>query len=241
MKASLCACFSWGESDGAWHSEFWNRTDFVDPGGHLLDQSKSKLGLSSVLWVVHGAKRQKASESPPILDKFEAKIIHAEMHYTFGGEPKSVECVGEGLKQMRSSHFSIDSPGAWQFRGRAYLACLEKLRTFAKENTSRRGPASFNVDWRSNPNNAKSIVGSVEGGAKDLWMSFPLWTLEAYEDPFAEPTFQGGTRFVGHEILHGFGYNHGPEMGALQDRSQAQYSNLRWKSVETGIWAVWPD
>ena len=126
----------------------------------------------------------------------------------------------------------------WIFKARQFLSCLEAIRLLTIKNTGLPGPASFQVDWRSNCHDAKSIVGSLQGGAQDIWMSFPWWTFETFWDPFVEPWFGNHDPYVCHEILHSFGYHHSDEMSQLEWRAEDQFRSIRWQAVDTGEWTV---
>jgi hypothetical protein len=241
LTPKMFAGFIWSENGNVWDAgTLYTRVELVDADGRIFDGSKSQLNLRTELFF--SPDQQKPVPLPghePGWSGFKAESISANVHYTYGGHSITSECRGEELVRVASEHFSIGAPSMWMFKARQYLSCLEAIRLLTMKNTGRPGPASFRVDWRSNGDSAKSIVGSAEGGGPDLWMSFPWWTFDGFWDPFTEPWFGNHDPYVCHEVLHAFGYHHGDEMSQLEWRAEDQYRTLRWRSVDTGEWQVW--
>ncbi len=103
---------------------------------------------------------------------------------------------------------------------------LERCHALEREATGRRGPASINVNWRKNTNNAKAMIGKQKGGQNRVWCSLPFRGYEKSDSPFNVP------QFVVHEMLHTFGYNHGDEMRHLQQLVKSECSHYRWYIVD---------
>jgi hypothetical protein len=235
------AGFVWEETGEGWRPHYRQRFDLADAAGRLLDTTKSKVDLRLTVYQSRpGATERQILASEKLQAKqFDAKTLTADARFSYSGKPQTLEAVGEPFVEYRSAHFRIVSPRALQWQARLFLSSLEQVRQITRENTGRLGPASFNVDWRSNGHNAKSLVGDAKGGGKDLWMSFPYWTFEKFHDPVDEPWFSKRDPYVCHEILHAFGYYHGPEMTRFEHAAEARYRELRWSATDTGTWPVW--
>lgn len=240
LTPMLFAGFIWSESGSTWGAgPLRTRLNLVDADGRLCDLGRSRFAYRADLFLAPD------QQEPVPLKKnkvgwygFKADSVLGRVHYNYGGHTITAECRGEPLVRVHSEHFSIDTPPAWMFRARQFLSCLEAVRRLTISNTGRRGPASFKVEWRSNGDNAKSIVGSWSGGQHDIWMSFPWWTFESFWDPFHEPWFGNHDPYVCHEMLHTWGYQHGGEMSRLEWRAENQYRTFLWRAVDTGIWPV---
>jgi hypothetical protein len=241
LTAKMFAGFIWSENGSAWDAgSLHTNVELVDTDGLLFDRGRSKASFRTELFFAPDEKTPEPLEGhKPGSKGFKPNSILAKVHYTYGGRGVTSECRGEDLVRVHSDHFSLGTPPMWMFKARQFLSCLEAIRKLTIKNTGRRGPASSKVDWRSNGDNAKSIVGSAQGGGHDLWMSFPWWTFDSFWDPFTEPWFAKHDPYVCHEVLHSFGYNHGDEMSKLEWRAEEQYRSLRWRSVDTGEWQVW--
>jgi hypothetical protein len=59
-----------------------------------------------------------------------------------------------------------------------------------------------------------------------LWCFLPFRGYERKDDPFAVALP------APHEMLHTFGYQHGPEMGRLQRLVKSEFSRYRWYIVD---------
>jgi hypothetical protein len=70
------------------------------------------------------------------------------------------------------------------------------------------------------------MVGSAGGGQQWLWSSFPFGGYDCNSDPFNEP------QFLGHELLHTFGYHHGDEMTRLQQLVEFKFALYRWYMLD---------
>jgi len=240
LTPRLFAAFIWSENGSGWDSgPLYTRVELVDANGRLFDGSKSQPNCRTELFFAPDKQDPVPLEgNKPGWAGFKSDSILAKVQYSYGGRAITSECRGEDLVPVHSEHFSIGTPSMWMFKARQYLSCLEAIRLLTIKNTGRPGPASFRVDWRSNGDGAKSIVGAWEGGGHDIWMSFPWWTFDSFWDPFTEPWFGNHDPYVCHEVLHAFGYHHGDEMSQLEWRAEDQYRTLRWRSVDTGEWLV---
>jgi hypothetical protein len=236
----MFAGFIASENGSTWDpGALQTHVNLLDAGGLIFDSNGSQPNFRiDLFFAPDNQERVPLEGHKPGSGGFKPDSVQAMVHYNYGGRTITSECRGEGLVRVFSEHFSIATPPMWKFKARQFLSCLEAIRLLTIKNTGRRGPASFRVDWRSNGDSAKSIVGSPEGGAQDIWMSFPWWTFDNFWDPFTEPWFGNGDPYVCHEMLHTFGYHHGDEMSQLEWRAEAQYRSIRWRIADTGHWIV---
>jgi hypothetical protein len=240
LKPRMFAGFIGSETGNGWDpGALRTHVNLTDAGGLIFDSNNSQPNFRTELFFAPGKQDPVPLQGHmPGSGGFTSDSVLARVHYTYGGRAITSECRGEGAVRVYSEHFSIATPPMWKFKARQFLSCLEAIRVLTINNTGRPGPASFHIDWRGNGDSAKSIVGSPEGGAHDIWMSFPWWTFDNFWDPFSEPWFGNGDPYVCHEILHAFGYDHGNEMSQLEWRAEDQYRSIRWRSAETGNWIV---
>ena len=241
LSSKCFAGFIWSENGGGWDpGGLYTRVELVDADGRMLDGNRSQPNHRIEMFFAPDKQDPVPLEGQkPGASGFKSDSVLAKVYYSYGGRIITSESRGEDLVRVYSEHFSIGTPSMWMFKARQYLSCLESIRLLTIKNTGRPGPASFKVDWRINGNDAKSIVGSLDGGGQDIWMSFPWWTFDSFWDPFTEPWFGNHDPYVCHEMLHAFGYHHGDEMSKFEWRAEDQYRTLRWRSVDSGEWQVW--
>lgn len=235
--AELTPCawaeYVWEEDGGKWWPHLLCRVDLLDPGGHRLDVERRPGGFT---WT---ARRRDGKSIPSgRVDEAERKqmgelsqALQFHIEWTWNGK-HSCERSPTTFVPAHSQHFRIVAVPAWQWQTWNYLAKVERYYRVLRAVTGRPGPASFRLDWRNNTHNAKAIVAGAEGGGKDIWCSLPFRGYENNHDPFNEPWF------LGHELLHTFGYHHGNEMTQLQKIAEFQFARYRWHVVDNPRTAV---
>lgn len=227
LTPSAWAAYVWEEDGAKWWPHLTWRVDLLDPGGHRLNIYQKNCGVS---WT---ARRTDGNAIPNgRIDDNErkrvgepARAIRVKLDWTWNGN-QSREISPEAFVPLRSERFQIATVPAWAWQSCNYLSKLERYYRVLRAVTGRPGPASIKVDWRNNTHNAKAIIGRASGGGKDIWCSLPFQGYERNEDPFNEPWF------MGHELLHTFGYGHGDEMTQLQKRVEFEFSRFRWYMVD---------
>jgi hypothetical protein len=217
------AGFVWSEEGSGWVPHFRYRADLLDPNGQDVDiYSKD----SGVKWSIIRNDGKKLADD--VIDNDYIKqlgklpqALTVTMQWTWG-QQRSQPIPVEECITLRSEHFKLQGIPFWAWESRNYLSKMERYYQIERTATGRPGPASIDVNWRENQNNAKAMVGGLGGGAQWMWYSVPFRGYEDNHDPFNEPTF------VGHEMLHTFGYNHGDEMAKMQHEVEGIFADYRW-------------
>ena len=203
---------------------FW-RYDLLDPGGHRLNVRAAGCGTSAAVTQLDGQpipdggidEQEKNAVGDP------ARTVRVKVEWTWNGS-HSRELSPERFMPLRSEHFQIEAVPAWTWRSQNYLSMLERLYALEREATGRRGPALVRIRWRKEGGGC-ATVGRATGGQK-LGCQLPIRGYERMDDPF------GVAIPSPHEMLHNFGYQHGPEMGRLQGLVKAEFSLYRWYIVD---------
>ena len=215
--------FQWPEDGGDSVRQFVWRADLLDDGGLNADIYPKETGISWTLHDVHGT---------PIRDGLYANAevtavgdvpqkLRCDMRWTWGRTFARTIPV-EPYTNVRSEHFLFSAVPAWDWETRNYLTKLERYYRVEQKATGRAGFASSQIYWRDHTYNAKALVGNPGGGDSGLWCSFPFRGYEDNHDPFTEP------QFVGHELLHNFGYEHGDAMAGMQAEVERLFADYRW-------------
>lgn len=227
------AAYVWEEDGDKWWPHLVWRVDLFDPGGYRLNLREKDCGVISTARRTDGmpipSGRVDGDERKRIGEL--GQSLRIKVDWTWNGN-QSCELSPATFVPLRSEHFRIASVPAWQRQSWNYLSKLERYYRVLRAVTGRPGPASFKLDWRNNTHNAKAIVGGASGGGKDIWCSLPFRGYEQNDDPFSEPWF------LGHELLHTFGYHHGDEMSHLQKLAEFQFRRYRWYVVDNPRTAV---
>jgi hypothetical protein len=213
------------EDTGKFH--FTWRVGLVDSAGRNVDVYEKNSGVKWSLARVDGkpvptgvVEEEQRRELGDL-----AQSLKATVEWNWG-KPMTRTIAPQGFVEVRSAHFKLEAVPSWTWETRNYLSKMERYFEVERAATGRPGPASINIDWRMNTHNAKAIIGGAKGGGQWLWMSLPFRGYEDNHDPFPEPWF------VGHEMLHTFGYNHGDEMARMQRTVEANFADHKWRMVD---------
>ncbi len=205
------------------------RYDLLDPGGHRLNIRAANCGAAGVATRVDGKPVPDGAideqERTAIGDP--TRSMRVEVEWTWNGS-RSREVPPESLVSVRSQHFQIEAVPAWTWRSQSYLSMLERLYSIERTTTSRPGPASVRVRWRNNPRSGTAAVGRRTGGQR-LSCSLPFRAYEASDDPFGSRI---GPSLIAHEMLHNFGYSHGPEMDRMVELVASEFARYRWYIID---------
>lgn len=199
----------------------------LDPGGHVLDVSRSDCRVQTTAQLVNG---QPVPFGP--LDSVQKEqlgnprdTVRIKIDWIWK-EPQSRQLVPESFQEVCSQHFRIFAVPFWRYQTTLYLAQLERCWVANRAVTGRPGPNFTRVDWRHNSHDARALIGRAEGGQTDLWMSMPFVGYENCMNPYEE------TVFMKHEMLHTFGYGHGEEMDRMEQLAGVHYRLYRWYLVD---------
>lgn len=211
------------EGDGEGNRLFWV-VSLCDPAGHVADASKSDIHLQTLAsldkdpWTADSPyKGVDTAKLNDLRNRLRLKLTSDLSEF------KEVAIVPEPFVTVKSQKFSLRVPGSWTFRGKNYLAKLERLNNAGRRATDRPGPAQVNINWRINFNDAWAVVGNKDGGDRGIWMSMPVSGL-ADDDLFKEPWA------MCHEMMHNFGYPHGEEMNKAIEKSLYNFELYRWEA-----------
>jgi hypothetical protein len=209
------------EKDGEGNRLFWV-ISLTDSDGHVADPDHSTLPIQTFASLDHADWTTASPYQGVDTAKLTDLKTRLRLRLTSDlPEFKDLNIIPQPFITLTSPKFSLHVPGSWTFRGRNYLAKLERMNRACRTATSRPGPAQVHINWRTHVNDAWALIGSPKGGGRGLWMSMQTKGL-AEDDPFTEPWA------MCHEMLHNFGYNHSAEMSRMTDRSLYFFNLARW-------------
>ncbi|MEA2711050.1 MAG: hypothetical protein QOF78_3651 [Phycisphaerales bacterium] len=221
------AGYVWEDTGNGWRAHFDWRAGLVDSDGRNVDIYAKTSGVKWSLARLDGKPVPKGVVEEP--ERRELGELTETLKATIDWQwdkPMTQTVAPEGFVELGSARVRIEIVPFWTWEAQNYLSKIERYHQVERAATGRPGPASINIDWRANTHNAKSIVGGAKGGGHWLWMSLPFRGYEDNHDPFSEPWF------VGHEMLHTFGYHHGDEMSRLQKLVEANFADHKWRMVD---------
>jgi hypothetical protein len=238
-KVVAFAYMAWQETGSKWVPVLLTSLDLTTQSGSLVNKDSSDLKLKCE-WKYRDKNNAIQSLIPEKAGDLavDPKRIFVEGEYLLDGKRQRFNVDAEGFIQLKRGRISIECPSAWIWRGKSFIDCVENIRRLVAKNTSRPGPNSFDIDWQLNEHNAKANVGNEHGGQENVRMWFPYWTFQTFSDPFVEPWFGRRDPYVAHEMLHTFGYNHGPELSGLEWKTESEYVSYRWIALDRGEWIL---
>jgi hypothetical protein len=211
------------EDDGEGNRLFWV-VSLVDPNGQVVDDShsgfniKPQASLDNAEWTsespYHGIDTKKLNN---LTTRLRLRVTSDLPDLS------DVPVTPQPFVTVADNKYSLRIPGSWTFRGRVYLSKLERLNAASRMASGRPGPAQVTINWRMKVNDAWAIVGDPKGDGRGLWMSMQVNGL-AVDDLFEEPWA------MTHEMMHTFGYNHGPEMNKQISRALFLFNLGRWEA-----------
>jgi hypothetical protein len=211
-----------GDNEG--NRLFWV-ISLTDPVGHVVDEKQSytmhikeMASLDNSEWTEESPYHQvDAGKLTAINNRLRLRLTSDIPDF------KDITVTPQPFVKVADAKYNLRIPGSWAFRGKVYLAKLERMNTCSRLATGRPGPAQVDINWRINFNDAWAIVGSPQGGGRGLWMSMQVNGL-AVDDIFEEPWA------MTHEMMHTFGYGHSPEMNAAINRALYLFNLARWQA-----------
>ncbi len=212
------------ENDGEGNRLFWV-VSLTDPAGHVVDETTTAMLNLKTMASLDNDPWTTASPYQSV-DAAKLKNLNTRLRLRVTSDLagfKDLMVPPGPFVVVASSKYSLRIPGAWAFRGRLYLAKLERMNAACRLATGRKGPAQVNINWRINFNDAWAIVGNPAGGDRGIWMSMQMNGLAA-DDLFQEPWA------LTHEMMHNFGFGHGPPMNHAIDRALFLFNLGRWQA-----------
>ena len=199
----------------------WEAT-LIDGERREVLMKDSKLSWKSTIRFNDGKEKPKnplTDDTRKLVGKPE-QTMQVMASWNWGGQQEYSEPPSP-LAEYRSEHFVLCAPQSWYNRARGYLGVLERSFEACQKRTGRNGPKQIDIRWRANTHNAKARVGG-----RYSWMSMPFRGLERATDPFRKPWF------MVHEMIHTFGYHHGPKMTQLIDESGKLIGQAKWLPLD---------
>ncbi len=199
--------------------QLWADISAVDPKGHILDTRESTVDWKWEVKMRDGEAPPKHPLSAAALQRLgkpsDTVLLAARFHLN-----KPVEWLlpPEGFVPRQSNRVSTTGPAYMDWRTTAYLAKVERsLREIARERELPVG-SSYRVTltWWLNS-------GAVGGhGGTTMPLSGMVDDFSWFSHPWA----------LSHELLHGFGYGHNPDMERTDGVIQRRFEEHRWFAAD---------
>ncbi len=197
--------------------QLWTEVSLIDSQGHVLD-----LAASEVDWRAEVRSREDwPLPEPPLDDEAVALLgdptqsLDLLLRYRWLEDHELTLTFAETVP-VEHGRFRTLVPAYLEDRAHAYLGKAQRVYRFIEEFRGKRGGPDHSIElkWWLHPGGAVAAFGSITMPVRAMT---EVW--DDYDLPWA----------LTHEMLHAFGYPHGPELDRVDGGAKALFTRWRWR------------